>query len=168
MSKSTQMDSRFIIVGQVVGFWKLDGHIKIKPLTSNSHRFDVGNYIVADNRKFEIISAITNKNHLIYAKFANTSKRSDVEDLNGLYLYVDINQIDKLSKGTYYYFELIGLEVWTDKHIYLGNIVEILKSPANDVYVVRHEAGAETLIPAVTGTVLDVNIGSNKMLVEYI
>ena len=168
MSKSTQIDSRFIIVGKVVGFWKLDGHIKIKPFTSNSHRFDVGNYIYVDNRKFQIISAITNKNDLIYAKFANISNRSDVEHLYGLYLYVTITQINKLSKGTYYYFELIGLEVWTVKQIYLGNIVEILKSPANDVYVVRHEAGAETLIPAVTGTVLDVNIGSNKMLVEYI
>ena len=49
----------------------------------------------------------------------------------------------------------------------LKNIVEILKSPANDVYLVHDKFGAETLIPAVKSIVLDVNIKSKKMLVDY-
>ncbi|SVB50625.1 uncharacterized protein METZ01_LOCUS203479 [marine metagenome] len=168
MCDGNQIDSHLVVVGEVVGFWKLDGHIKIKPLTSNPHRFDVGNSVILGDTKFEIISAITNKNNLIYAKFAGTSKRSDVEYLYGKHIYVDIEQTNKLSEGTYYYFELLGLKVSTENHVVLGNIVEILKSPANDVYVVRNESGQETLIPAVKGTVLDVDIESNKMLVKYI
>ena len=168
MCDRTQIDSHLVVVGEVVGFWKLDGHVKIKPLTSNPHRFDIGNYVILDDTKFEIISAITNKNNLVYVKFAGTSKRSDVEYLYKKHIYVDVEEISKLSKGTYYYFLLIGLEVSTVNHVLLGNIVEILQSPANDVYVVRNEFGEETLIPAVKGTVLDVDIQSNKMLVEYI
>ena len=168
MCDRTQIDSHLVVVGEVVGFWKLDGHIKIKPLTSNPHRFDVGNCVILGNKQFEIISAITNKNNLIYVKFVGASERSDVEHLYGKYIYVAIDQIGKLSKGIYYYFELIGLEVSTENHVLLGNIVEILQSPANDVYVVRNDSGKETLIPAVKGTVLDVDIQSNKMLVKYI
>lgn len=168
MCDRTQIDSHLVVVGEVVGFWKLDGHVKIKPLTSNPHRFDIGNYVILGDTKFEIISAITNKNNLVYVKFAGTSKRSDVEYLYKKHIYVDVEEIGQLSKGTYYYFQLIGLEVSTVNHVLLGNIVEILQSPANDVYVVRNEFGEETLIPAVKGTVLDVDIQSNKMLVKYI
>ena len=168
MCDRTQIDSHLVVVGEVVGFWKLDGHVKIKPLTSNPHRFDIGNYVILDDTKFEIISAITNKNNLVYVKFAGTSKRSDVEYLYKKHIYVGVEEISQLSKGTYYYFQLIGLEVSTVNHVLLGNIVEILQSPANDVYVVRNEFGEETLIPAVKGTVLDVDIQSNKMLVKYI
>ncbi len=167
MSNRIQTDLHLIVVGIVVGFWKLDGHIKIKPLTSNPNRFDVGNYIIVDNEKFEIRNLVSRKD-LIFVKFANISKRSEVELFKGLSVYVDIEQTNKLPHGTYYYFQLIGLEVWTVEKKYLGNIVEILKSPANDVYLVRNELGAETLIPAVKGSVLEVNIKSKKMLVDYV
>lgn len=166
MSKRIQIDSHLVVVGIVVGFWKLDGHIKIKPFTSNPNRFDVGNHIIVNNKNFEIRSVVSQKN-LIFVKFANISKRSEVESFNGAHVYVDIEQTNKLPDDTYYYFELIGLEVWTVNQICLGNIVEILKSPANDVYLVHDKFGAETLIPAVKSIVLDVNIKSKKMLVDY-
>ena len=73
-----------------------------------------------------------------------------------------------MPDGTFYYFQLIGIEVWTHKEVLLGNIVEILKSSANDVFVVQNESGNETLIPAVKETILDVDVKSNKMLVKYI
>ena len=168
MKHQTQIDSHLVVVGVVVGFWKLDGHIKIKSLTSNPHRFDVGNAVIVDNRKFKIISSIKNKNDLVYVKFADTSTRTEVEKFYRKNIYVGIEQTDKLPLGTYYYFELIDLEVWTENEILLGNIVEILKSPANDIFVVRDESGNETLIPSVKETIIDVDVESNKMLIKCI
>ena len=51
MCDRTQIDSHLVVVGEVVGFWKLDGHIKIKPLTSNPHRLDVGNCVIIGNKQ---------------------------------------------------------------------------------------------------------------------
>ncbi|MQG38459.1 MAG: 16S rRNA processing protein RimM [SAR202 cluster bacterium] len=168
MKHRIQSDSQLVVVGVVIGFWKLDGHIKIKPLTSNHHRFDIGNIVIIENRKFKITSSIKNKNNLVYVKFAGVSTRSDVEGFYRKNIYIGIEQIDELPDGTFYYFQLIGIEVWTHKEVLLGNIVEILKSSANDVFVVQNESGNETLIPAVKETILDVDVKSNKMLVKYI
>ena len=77
MSKRIQIDSHLVVVGIVVGFWKLDGHIKIKPFTSNPNRFDVGNHIIVNDKNFEIRSVVSRKD-LIFVKFANISKRSEV------------------------------------------------------------------------------------------
>ena len=60
MKHRTQIDSHLVVVGVVVGFWKLDGHIKIKSLTSNPHRFDVGNTVMIKLNLNEFIQNLAN------------------------------------------------------------------------------------------------------------
>ena len=53
----------------------------------------------------------------------------------------------------------------TDDGTALGKLVEILFTPANDVYIVRGKPG-ETLIPAVRDVILSVDLGSRTMTVS--
>jgi 16S rRNA processing protein RimM len=62
----------------------------------------------------------------------------------------------------------VGLEVQTEAGEILGKIAEILQTGANDVYVVRDEAGAEVLLPAIEPVILKVDLDGKRMLVRLI
>jgi 16S rRNA processing protein RimM len=57
------------------------------------------------------------------------------------------------------------MKVFTQDGTFLGTLAEILTTPGNDVYVIRH-GETETLLPALAGVVLDVNVAEARMTVE--
>jgi 16S rRNA processing protein RimM len=60
---------------------------------------------------------------------------------------------------------LIGLDVYEDQGSYLGQLIQILRTGANDVYLIENQAGDETLIPAIEDVILEVDLKQKKMLV---
>jgi 16S rRNA processing protein RimM len=59
-----------------------------------------------------------------------------------------------LLKGHFYHHQLVGCEVVSETDEVLGTLTEILKTGANDVFVVRKPAGGELLLPAVSSVIL--------------
>jgi 16S rRNA processing protein RimM len=72
-----------------------------------------------------------------------------------------------LPAGTYYLDELIGMEVFTDKGLFLGHLSEVLQTGSNDVYVVdNEEAGKgsrQVLIPALKSVVVSLDPVRKRM-----
>ena len=77
------------------------------------------------------------------------------------------SQVHSLPEGQYYYFQLIGLEVWTTQGEFLGNITEILATESNDNYVVRNTNG-EILIPAIEDVVKSIDLDKGCLVIEPI
>ena len=50
----------------------------------------------------------------------------------------------------------------------LGELVEILETGANDVYVVRDDSGRELLLPAIPSVILDLDTGRRLMKVHLL
>jgi len=111
------------------------------------------------------IEATRWKNDLLLLKFKEISDRTDASELTNKRLYVSAEQLPVLTDGDYYLHELIGLEVYEQEGRYLGTLMEILETGANDVYVVQNDAGEETLIPATEHTILEVDLNQEKMIV---
>lgn len=74
------------------------------------------------------------------------------------WVYVKAKDVPPLSEGQHYKYELIDLEVVEDNGTALGKLVEILETGANDVYIVRDEAGKEILLPAIPSVILNVDM----------
>ena len=91
--------------------------------------------------------------------------RTQAESLVGSTLYVEQSVLPQLEEGTYYWFELIGLSVFTMDGSYVGKIAEIIPTGANDVYAVR-DGGRETLIPAIHSVIQSVDLKSSVMQVD--
>ena len=91
--------------------------------------------------------------------------RDQTESLIGSELYIEKAALPKLEAGTYYWFDLIGINVYTSDDRYIGCIASIIETGANDVYVVKN-ADRETLIPALESVVQSIDIESKKMRVE--
>jgi 16S rRNA processing protein RimM len=83
-------------------------------------------------------------------------------------LYVPSADRPPLPDGEYYHHQIIGLQVITEDSRILGKVVEILSSPANDVYVIQPQAGPEILLPALKSVILNVDLAQGKMLVHLL
>ena len=82
------------------------------------------------------------------------------------YVYVRAEALPALPEDAYYYHELIGIAVMDENGNPLGELVDIIETGANDVYVVRNETGAELLFPAIADVVLKVDIERQEMTVR--
>ena len=62
----------------------------------------------------------------------------------------------------------IGLKVFSTDHKEIGELIEIIRTGANDVYVIKpcNKNEKEILIPAIKSVVKNVNIYDKKMIVK--
>lgn len=94
--------------------------------------------------------------------FRNVTDREAAERLRGGDLFIDRNRLPALEEESYYWFELIGMEVYTPDGRYLGRLASVLPTGSNDVYVVRN-ADRETLVPALASVVKSVDTAQMRM-----
>jgi 16S rRNA processing protein RimM len=90
----------------------------------------------------------------------------DASRFRNTYIYIRAESLPDLPEDAYYHHELIGIAVLDESGNPLGELKEIIETGANDVYVVRNEAGKEHLIPAIAGVVLNVDIDRQEMIVR--
>ena len=95
---------------------------------------------------------------------ARVNDRDAAEVLIGSHLWVDKASLPDLEDGDYYWFELIGMSVYTAEDAYLGTVASILPTGSNDVYVVRN-GDEEILLPALASVVLAIDTDQRRMTV---
>jgi 16S rRNA processing protein RimM len=83
-------------------------------------------------------------------------------------LHIKSEEAKKLSESEYYFHELLGLSVRDEAGEQLGEVTEVMKTGANDVYVVTNEDGRELLLPAISQVILNVDLVSKSMKVHLL
>ena len=73
-----------------------------------------------------------------------------------------------LPEGQYYHHEIIGLTVLDETGKTLGELVEIIITGANDVYVVKPATGSDILFPALKEVILGVDLSAKTMRVHLL
>lgn len=92
--------------------------------------------------------------------------RESAEAFRDHELQVRLEDTAPLPAGVYYHWQILGLQVLTEEGRPLGEVVEILETGANDVYVVRDAQGGETLLPAISSVILRVDEPAGRLLVR--
>ena len=87
--------------------------------------------------------------------------RTAAEQAAGRYLEA---AAQSLPEGTYYWDQLIGLEVVDPEGRTIGELAEVFRAGGNEVYRVVGPAG-ERLLPALRSVVLDVDLEARRMTV---
>ena len=102
----------------------------------------------------------------ILLSFDGIQDRDEIGDFRNTHVYAKISDLPTLDEDDFYGHEIIGLEVIEDETgDSLGKIKEIIKTGANDVYVVTQESGNEILLPAIPEVVLDIDLAEGQMSV---
>jgi 16S rRNA processing protein RimM len=92
---------------------------------------------------------------------ASVPTREAAEVAAGRYLVAESREI---PEGTYYWDELVGLEVVEPDGASVGELVEVFRAGGNEVYRVVGPNG-ERLIPAIRSVVLEVDLAAGRMTV---
>jgi 16S rRNA processing protein RimM len=73
----------------------------------------------------------------------------------------------QLPEGEYFHYQILGLRVITEEGEELGEVMEIIETGSNDVYVVSGEKG-ELLVPAISQVVREIDLNSQVMTVSLL
>jgi 16S rRNA processing protein RimM len=101
-------------------------------------------------------------------KFKGVETPEEAGKLRNQWVYVKATDVPSLPAGKLYQHELFGFEVVDENDNLLGELVEILETGANDVYVVRGAGGREILLPAIPSVILDLDPARRLMRVHLL
>ena len=155
-----------LLIGRIVGAHGTGGVCKIVSYAESLSIFKAGDrlWVETVEAQFQTHEILWVKAHSKGALMAlrGVVDREAAQALRGAGLYIEKNRLPVLEDGHFYWFELIGLEVYTEGGHFLGRLVSILATGSNDVYVVRH-ADQETLVPALASVVKRVDTAARRM-----
>lgn len=97
--------------------------------------------------------------------FDEVPDRDAAEAAGGGSLLVDAESLPALEAGTYYVFQLVGLDVVTQEGERVGRVKDIALTGAHDLLVVAGEKG-EILIPSVAPFVREVDLAGGLVRIE--
>ena len=115
----------------------------------------------------EVTSARAQKN-LVILKFKGYDNINDIEKYRGMGLYVKKKDRVPLGKDEYFIADLIGCDVISDEKEELGKIGDVIKTGANDVYIIQKEGQKDILVPAIKECILDIDIEEKRIHVHLL
>ena len=98
--------------------------------------------------RFVTVDAVSDDGDTARVLFSCSSSIDDAESLQGCYVLAHDEDIE-LDELTAAYADLIDREIIDHRHGLLGRIVEVMETPANDVWVIDGGPYGEVLIPVV-------------------
>jgi 16S rRNA processing protein RimM len=147
-----------IQVGAISSTHGLKGEVYIYLTSDDPYRFDNLKEVLLDlgssKRPLSVEYVKYFKGRPI-VKFKEFNSIEDVQKLRGCPLVVKREDALPLEEGEYFIGDLIGCTVYLDDGSTLGELTDVLRTGANDVYVVRKNDGSEVLIPVIPDCVLE-------------
>jgi 16S rRNA processing protein RimM len=157
-----------VLIGKIVGAHGIRGNCKIISYAESLSVFQPGRKVhvvprSGQEQDYEINWAKSHsKVDLLSLKGIET--RDQAQALIGSELFIEKAQLPNVEEGSYYFFDLIGMEVFEVDGKYLGLLESIIQTGSNDVYVVKHNDN-EILIPALETVVREIDLENKRMLV---
>lgn len=158
-------------VGVITSPHGVKGEVNVYPTTDDVSRFDDLEEVWMVDKKEKKLCHITGVKYfknMVILKIKEIPDRNTAELMRQKELYVDRENAIELEEGEYFIGDLIGLDVITDEGDRLGELVDVMQTKANDVYVVELDNGEEVLIPAIDDCIKEIDIENNKVTVHIL
>ncbi len=163
--------TKYLEIGQIVNTFGIKGMVKIKPFTDDINRFDKLKKVYIKNKdgkkEYQIQEVKYHKN-MVLMKLEGIDTVEQADLLRQSYLLVNRDDEEPLEEGVYYIVDLIGLEVYTDEGVLLGNVDDIFNTGSNDIYVVKDGKGKQILLPGIPDVIKDVDLEKGRITVHLI
>lgn len=166
-------EPRYLAVGQVLCPHGVRGEVRVRILTDYPERLERHAYFYLayptspEEAQRYAVERVRIRGGVLLLKLGGCNDRNSAEMLRGMLVQIPTADAVPLEEGEYYYFQLIGVQVETDAGEPLGEVVEVLGTGANDVYVVQGPRG-EVLLPAISSVVLALDLDARRMVVRLL
>lgn len=162
------MQNEMFNIGKIVNTHGINGEVKVFRITDFSERFMPGETVyIALNSTLKTLKINTHRVHKGFdlLHFKDYDEINDVEPFKEAYLQIHGSQLTDLEENAYYFHEIIGCSVYTDKGEAMGHVKEILTPGANDVWVVEPAGGKDILIPYIADVVKKVDVSDKQIII---
>jgi 16S rRNA processing protein RimM len=165
-----QIDLRdLILIGHVIRPHGIAGLLRIVSYAQSKETFFQAGSVFIDkgNNEFEERKVIDIKPHGSYylLRVSDVNSIEQVVIFKGAKIYIRKASLIKKDEDEFFYYELLGLNVYLITGQYLGVVKEIFPTGSNDVYVVEGQ-GKEFLIPAIHQVIKEINIAQKRMIIS--
>jgi len=159
---------QLVMIGEIVRSHALRGTVKVRIVADAVEAFSRLRKVQLQ-RGEEVLSEYVIENLQIandglLVKFRGVDDRDQAERLRGAEVMMALAECPPAAPDQFYHFDLIGLPVFTASDEPVGDIVEILRYPANDVWVIRRGA-SEKLIPAIDSVIQKVDLPNRRVII---
>jgi 16S rRNA processing protein RimM len=161
---------QYVSVGYIHRAHGIEGCVLVESLTDNPTRFETLTEVLVEidgERTLYHLERCSAASRGWLVKFKGVDDRSEAEKLKSGYLLIEAAKLPELEEGSYYLFDLIGMNVYTTSGELLGDITDVQQYPANDVYVIEGESG-KLLLPAIRDVVKNIDVKNKRMEVELL
>lgn len=153
-----------ISVGEIVKAQGIRGEIKVKSLSDNEKRFEIGSKLYIGDEIVTIKRAYKQKNMLILG-FEEYDNINDILKFIGKDLTIDEKDMGDLSEDEVYIKDLYGLSVISEGQK-VGEIVDVISGVyPNDVYEIKTDKG-NVLLPALKNIIKKIDTEEKIIEVE--
>jgi 16S rRNA processing protein RimM len=126
-----------IKIGVLTQAFGLYGALKFRP-SGDPEALKGLKKVFTESRGWLEIKRIDFHEAMVAIRFVGITSRPQALELKGLELFVEKEAV-KLEEGSYFYHDLIGLEVFKPNGDLLGTVKDVMDAGASDILVVRHD-----------------------------
>lgn len=166
----------YVIVAQISSPFGLRGGVKAEIRTDFPERFDRLREVFLlspEDRTtplpYVVMSAKVQNLRQVVIRFEGITKIEQAEKLRGYSVTVPLADVVALPEDEYYLFQIIGLEVYNLQDELVGQVINVLNYPANDVYIVRGPMSSkDVLIPAIKDVVQKIDLENKRITIDLL
>lgn len=153
-------------VGVISSTHGIRGEVKVFPTTDDASRYKKLKHVFIDTGKEQIPMEITQvkfSKQFVIVKFKGIDTINEAEQYKSMSLLINREDAVPLGQDEYYIADMIGMQVYTEDGELFGELTDIMKTGANDVYVIQTKEQGEVLVPAIRQCVHSVDVAGNRM-----
>jgi 16S rRNA processing protein RimM len=149
------------------------GEVKVSVHTEQPERFGwlervyLSRDVDDDHPRAVAVEGVRYDRKDVLLKLVGYDSREQAQLLREQWVRVPLSEALPLEEGEYYLFQLIGLDVYSDAGEHLGNLVDIIETGANDVFVVQGPRG-EILLPDIPDVVRSIDFDARRVTVTLL
>jgi len=165
-----------IVIGKIGAPYGVKGWVKITSYTDELDGiFSYTPWLVGQegNTKEIVVDQWRTHNKGLVARLVGVETRDDAESIKNLDVFIKAEMLPELAGDDYYWRDLVGMQVMTDKGYSLGVVKELFETGANDVMLVKANLNdafgqKERMLPFLREQVIkEVNMQAKTITVDW-
>lgn len=159
----------FLEAGKIVGTHGINGNVKVEPWCDSAEFLCSFKtlYFKSGKEKVNVISARKQKSNVIMS-IEGIDDMEKAIAVRGRILYLKRSEAD-LPDDTFFIQDIIGCKVFdVDTNVLYGEVTDVFKTGANDVYQVKNKDEKVYLIPVIPDVVKTIDVNNQTIYIKPI
>lgn len=160
-------ENQKVLLAKIGAAHGIRGEVRVKPFGDDPLSFtDYGVLTTKDGQRlFEVEKARVQKT-VVITKFKGIVDRNQAEELNGIELFIDRDQLPDPEEDEFYYSDLTGLKVLDRIGDKLGSVVAVQDFGAGDLLEIRPSRGKTFYVPFTREFVPEISLEAGVVHVD--